>query len=156
MMELTENLRIAQEQGFGPTDGDIARFTAYQTKVAELETKWAELKRTFQEGLVIEVSFVGTAAKWLWDHMPGETVQGDQASIDRMNADEQLAERNSARQCRAVRKLPPSESHRRAGAEADRSSAGPAAGGCLRPAAGGSGLSQRGGPAQARRSFRGR
>jgi hypothetical protein len=91
MMELTENLRIAQEQGFGPTDGDIARFTAYQTKVAELETKWGELKRTFQEGLAIEVSFVGSAAKWIFQHLPAETVQGDQASIDQMNAEEQLA-----------------------------------------------------------------
>ncbi len=92
IMELNDNLWIAQQQGFGPTEGDIARYTALQTKVAELETKWGEIKRQFQEGLVIEVSFVGAAAKWLLGHMPGETVQGDDASIDRMNANEALAQ----------------------------------------------------------------
>ena len=92
MMELTENLRIAQEQGFGPTDGDIARFTAYQTKVAELETKWGELKRQFQEGLVIGVSFIGDAAKWLVHHLPAESVQGDEAEVAAMVRDAQLSQ----------------------------------------------------------------
>jgi len=91
MMELTENLKIAREEGFGPTEADVQRFADYQRRVAELETKWGELKRTFQEGLVVEVSFVGSAAKWLFQHLPAEAVQGDQASIDRLNAEEQLA-----------------------------------------------------------------
>jgi hypothetical protein len=60
--------------------------------VAELGTKWSELKRQLQEGLVIEFSFVGTAAKWLLGRLPGEGVKGDQVSMDRMNANEALAQ----------------------------------------------------------------
>jgi hypothetical protein len=36
-----------------------------------------ELKRTFKEGLVVEVKWVGNAAKWLWNHLPVESVGGD-------------------------------------------------------------------------------
>jgi hypothetical protein len=75
MAELIRNQKLAQEEGFRPTEGDLARFMEYQRQVTVLETKWAGLKRAFQEGLVIELHFAGTAAKWLADHIPGETSQ---------------------------------------------------------------------------------
>ena len=92
MLELSENLKIARQEGFGPSEGDVARFLEIEREVDILETKWERLKRTFKEGLVVEVSFVGRAAQWLWNHMPGETVQGDEASIARMERNKGLAD----------------------------------------------------------------
>jgi len=51
MTELNENLRVAHEQGFGPTEEDIRRFSEYQREVTVLETKWDSLVRKFKEGL---------------------------------------------------------------------------------------------------------
>ena len=80
MTELTKNLHTAHEEGFGPTEADVQRFLEYQRQVTILETKWDSLVRSFKEGLVIEVSFAGNAAKWLLEHMPGESVDiSDQA-----------------------------------------------------------------------------
>ena len=64
MTELNENLRIAHEQGFGPTEEDVRRFQEYQREVSVLETKWDELVRKFKEGLVITVSYVGQGVDW--------------------------------------------------------------------------------------------
>jgi len=46
MTELNENLRVAHEQGFGPTEEDIRRFAEYQREVTVLETKWDALVRS--------------------------------------------------------------------------------------------------------------
>ena len=59
MTELNENLRVAHEQGFGPTEEDIRRFAEYQREVTVLETKWDALVRKFKEGLVVTVTWVG-------------------------------------------------------------------------------------------------
>jgi hypothetical protein len=71
--ELTENLRIAREQGFGPTEDDIRRFTEYQRDVAELETKWDGLMRKFKEGLVttlsVSIKWIGAGVKWFLDNV---------------------------------------------------------------------------------------
>jgi hypothetical protein len=56
MTELNENLRVAHEQGFGPTEEDIRRFAEYQREVTVLETKWDALVRKFKEGLVVTVT----------------------------------------------------------------------------------------------------
>ena len=50
MTGLNENLRVAHEQGFGPTEDDVRRFQEYQREVAQLETKWDALVRKFKEG----------------------------------------------------------------------------------------------------------
>ena len=71
--EFTENLRIAREQGFGPTEDDIRRFTEYQREVTELETKWDGLMRKFKEGLVttlsISIKWIGAGVKWFLDNV---------------------------------------------------------------------------------------
>ena len=71
--ELSENLRIAKEQGFGPTEDDIRRFTEYQREVTELETKWDGLMRKFKEGLVttlsISINWIGAGVKWFLDNV---------------------------------------------------------------------------------------
>jgi hypothetical protein len=73
MTELNENLRIAHEQGFGPTEDDVRRFTEYQQEVAELQTKWDALMRQFKEGLVttltISINWVGAGVKWFLDNI---------------------------------------------------------------------------------------
>jgi hypothetical protein len=92
MAELVRNQKLAQEEGFGPTEGDLARFMEYQRQVTVLETKWAGLKRTFQEGLVIELNFAGNAAKWLADHIPGETVHWDDEMATRLERSKELAD----------------------------------------------------------------
>src|SRR5579885_955521 len=98
LMELNENLKIAREQGSGPNEADIARFIEYQRQVTILETKWEGLKRTFKEGLVIEVNFAGNAAKWLWDHLPGGGVDLDDKKWEReMQLADDIRRANAAR-----------------------------------------------------------
>jgi hypothetical protein len=49
LVELNSNLKIAQEQGFGPNEESLTRFKEYQKEVTILGTKWAELKRSAME-----------------------------------------------------------------------------------------------------------
>ena len=78
LTELNENLRAAKEQGFGPTEDDVRRFTEYQHEVAELQTKWDALMRKFKEGLVttlsISINWIGAGVKWFLDNV---TTYGD-------------------------------------------------------------------------------
>ena len=69
MTELNENLRIAHEQGFGPTEDDVRRFQEYQREVAVLETRWDALVRKFKEGIVITVSWVGKGVDWFLNNV---------------------------------------------------------------------------------------
>src|ERR1700722_7631628 len=69
MTELNENLRVAHEQGFGPTEEDVHRFSEYQREVTALETKWASLVRKLKEGLVISVPWVGKGVDWFLDNI---------------------------------------------------------------------------------------
>jgi len=52
MTELNENLRVAREQGFGPTEEDIHRFSEYQRQVTVLETKWTGWCASSKRGLL--------------------------------------------------------------------------------------------------------
>ena len=69
MTELNENLRVAHEQGLGPTEEDIRRFSEYQREVTVLETKWDSLVRKFKEGLVVTVTWVGKGVDWFLDNI---------------------------------------------------------------------------------------
>jgi len=69
MTELNENLRVAHEQGFGPTEEDIRRFAEYQREVTVLETKWDALVRKFKEGLVVTVTWVGKGVDWFLNNI---------------------------------------------------------------------------------------
>jgi len=69
MTELNENLRVAHEQGFGPTEEDIRRFSEYQREVTVLETKWDSLVRKFKEGLVVTVTWVGKGVDWFLNNI---------------------------------------------------------------------------------------
>ena len=69
MTELNENLRVAHEQGFGPTEEDIRRFSEYQREVTVLETKWDSLVRKLKEGLVVTVTWVGKGVDWFLNNI---------------------------------------------------------------------------------------
>src|SRR5271166_3487689 len=69
MTELNENLRVAHEQGFGPTEEDIRRFAEYQREVTVLETKWDALVRKFKEGLVVTVTWAGKGVDWFLNNI---------------------------------------------------------------------------------------
>jgi len=69
MTELNENLRVAHEQGFGPTEDDVHRFQEYQREVTVLETKWDALVRKFKEGLVVTVTWVGKGVDWFLNNI---------------------------------------------------------------------------------------
>ncbi len=62
MTELVENLKIAREKGYGPSEEEVQRFTRYQREVVELETSWGRLKRSMQEPLVAVLNIVAKVA----------------------------------------------------------------------------------------------
>jgi hypothetical protein len=95
MTELNENLRVAHEQGFGPTEDDVRRFQEYQREVAQLETKWDALVRKFKEGIVITVSWVGKGVDWFLNNV------GTAGDDERQRREEEQA-RQEAEQVRAA------------------------------------------------------
>ena len=60
--ELTENLDIARQKGYGPSEGDVKRFTEYQREVTEVEMAWERFTRSIKEPLAATVS---VTFKWL-------------------------------------------------------------------------------------------
>jgi len=62
--ELSGNLQIAKEQGYGPSEEEVRRFAGYQREVAEIEMSWERMKRSLQEPLVATVNFVWNGLKW--------------------------------------------------------------------------------------------
>jgi hypothetical protein len=90
MTELNENLRIAHEQGFGPTEDDVRRFQEYQRDVAQLETKWDALVRKFKEGIVITVSWVGKGVDWFLNNI------GTAGDDERQRREEEQARKDAA------------------------------------------------------------
>jgi hypothetical protein len=60
--ELTENLDIARQKGYGPSEGDLKRFTEYQREVTEVEMAWERFTRSIKEPLAATVS---VTFKWL-------------------------------------------------------------------------------------------
>jgi hypothetical protein len=95
MTELNHNLRIAHEEGFGPTEEDVRRFQEYQREVSVLETKWDALVRKFKEGLVITVSFVGKGVDWFLNNV------GTAGDEERQRGEEERA-RQEAEQVRGA------------------------------------------------------
>jgi hypothetical protein len=90
MTELNENLRIAHEQGFGPTEEDVHRFQEYQREVAVLETRWDRLIRKFKEGIVITVSWVGKGVDWFLNNV------GTAGDDERARHEEEQARQDAA------------------------------------------------------------
>jgi hypothetical protein len=90
MTELNENLRVAHEQGFGPTEDDVRRFQEYQREVTVLETKWDALVRKFKEGLVITVSWVGKGVDWFLNNV------GTAGDDERQHREEEQARQDAA------------------------------------------------------------
>jgi hypothetical protein len=90
MTELNENLRVAHEQGFGPTEEDIRRFAEYQREVTVLETKWDALVRKFKEGLVVTVTWVGKGVDWFLNNI---STAGDD---EREHGEEEQARQDAA------------------------------------------------------------
>ena len=60
--ELTENLDIARQKGYGPSEDDVKRFTEYQREVTEVEMAWERFTRSIKEPLAATVS---VTFKWL-------------------------------------------------------------------------------------------
>lgn len=48
MESLAENLRIARENGYGPTEEEISRDTRYKQEVTQIETEWDKTLRTLK------------------------------------------------------------------------------------------------------------
>jgi len=90
MTELNENLRVAHDQGFGPTEEDIRRFAEYQREVTVLETKWDALVRKFKEGLVVTVTWVGKGVDWFLNNI---STAGDD---EREHREEEQARQDAA------------------------------------------------------------
>jgi hypothetical protein len=63
LKELRENLPHGDD--FGYNEADIEKFEKLNKDVGQMERSWADLKRQFQEGLVIEVKWVGEHLEWL-------------------------------------------------------------------------------------------
>ena len=53
MMQLRENLSIASEKGFAPSDAELARYAVYQKHTAEIEASWGKIIRHLQEGIIL-------------------------------------------------------------------------------------------------------
>lgn len=115
MTELNENLRIAHEQGFGPSEEDVHRFQEYQREVTVLETKWDRLVRKFKEGLVITVSWVGKGVDWFLNNI---STAGDEER-ERREEEQALREAEQIRALGGVTKMSRSE-HRRQMEDLDR------------------------------------
>jgi hypothetical protein len=62
--ELSENLEIARQKGYGPSEEEVRRFAGYQREVAELDTSWERLKRNTEEPLVIGINFLFNGMQW--------------------------------------------------------------------------------------------
>jgi hypothetical protein len=88
MTELNDNLRIAHDEGFGPTEDDIRRFTEYQREVTVLETKWDSLVRKFKEGLVITVSYVGQGVDWFLKNVAAPSSEEEHAGEEHQRQDQ--------------------------------------------------------------------
>ena len=105
MTELNENLRVAHEQGFGPTEEDIRRFAEYQREVTVLETKWDALVRKFKEGLVVTVTWVGKGVDWFLNNIStagdDERQHREEDTGDAGRRADQGGGRLSARACRS-------------------------------------------------------
>lgn len=115
MTELNENLRVAHEQGFGPTEEDIRRFSEYQREVTVLETKWDSLVRKFKEGLVVTVTWVGKGVDWFLNNI---STAGDDER-ERREEEQALQEAAQIRALGGVTKMSRSE-HRRQFEEFER------------------------------------
>ena len=89
MTELNQNLRVAHERGFGPTEDDVRRFQEYQREVAVLETRWDALVRKFKEGIVITVSWVGKGVDWFLNNV------GTAGDEERQRREEQQARQDA-------------------------------------------------------------
>ena len=89
MTELNDNLRIAHDEGFGPTEDDIRRFTEYQREVTVLETKWDSLVRKFKEGLVITVSYVGQGVDWFLKNVAAPSSEEEHAGEELQRQDQE-------------------------------------------------------------------
>jgi hypothetical protein len=86
--ELAENLRIARQNGFGPTEDDLRRFAEYDRKVDALEAKWSDLIRKFKDGLVttltVSINWIGTGVEWFLNNVTpvGDDARARQEEVD--------------------------------------------------------------------------
>jgi hypothetical protein len=60
--ELAQNLQIAKNQGWGPSEEEVQRFTEYQRQVAEAQMSWEKFARSIKEPLAATVV---VTFKWL-------------------------------------------------------------------------------------------
>jgi hypothetical protein len=60
--ELSENLRVARERGYGPSEEEVKRFTEYQREVTQAEMTWEQFTRSIKAPLAATVL---VTFKWL-------------------------------------------------------------------------------------------
>jgi len=72
--ELSDNLRIAREHGYGPSEEEVQRFTEYQREVTEAQMSWEKFTRSIKEPLaatvVVTFKWLNTASEML--SLPGQ------------------------------------------------------------------------------------
>ena len=56
--ELSENLKLAREHGFGSSEEEINRLKEYTREVAELEMSWERVKRSMLVPVAATVNFL--------------------------------------------------------------------------------------------------
>jgi hypothetical protein len=77
LQELTENIKIAKEAGFGPEESDVRRWGEYKRNITEVETNWEALKRAIKEPLAASVIFTFKA---VGDFLKGAGLSGPRES----------------------------------------------------------------------------
>jgi hypothetical protein len=94
MTELSENLQIAKDHGYGPSEEEVRRFAGYQREVTELEVSWERLKRNLEVPLVASVNFLFDGLKWLdfIASMPGKMFASQFLSGKSTAMDTEMAE----------------------------------------------------------------
>jgi len=92
--ELSENLQIAKDHGYGPSEEEVRRFAGYQREVTELEVSWERLKRNLEVPLVASVNFLFDGLKWLdfIASMPGKMFASQFLSGKSTAMDTEMAE----------------------------------------------------------------
>jgi hypothetical protein len=90
ILHVADNIETAKQQGFGPSESDVARFMELNRQINIYQGHWADLMRDFKEGLVIEVKLIGSGAKLLLGGMPGEAGISD-AAYEKFQRDSALS-----------------------------------------------------------------
>jgi hypothetical protein len=92
--ELSENLAIARQNGYGASEEDVKRMMQYQREVTEAEMAWERFARSIKEPLAATVIFTAkwVGAAWNLASLPFKVMQQGMFGGKRMATDEEMEE----------------------------------------------------------------